>query len=68
MLKNRLCIKKAHTGGKEKGKRIMRVIRAAHGRAQPEGVNEKMLTIPSHQHQPRHAGGGEETGGVCWKR
>ncbi len=61
MLKNRLCIK---TGGKkkekEKGKRIMRMIRAAHERVQTEGVNEKMLTISSHQHQhqPRHQTGG----------
>lgn len=34
-------------------------MRVAHGRVEPEGVNEKMLTIHSHQHQLRHEDGGD---------
>lgn len=42
--------------------------RAAHGRVAPEGVNEKMLTIRSHQHQPRHGGDGRSLlEKVIWK-
>lgn len=47
-----------YIGGKEREKNRT-IIRAAHGRVAPEGVNEKMLTIRSHQHQPRHEDGGD---------
>lgn len=41
-----------YTGGIDRERKEWRMIRAAHGRVAPEGVNEKMLTIRSHQHQP----------------
>jgi len=76
MIENKLSKKKSEDyivrwGQREREIEKNEQSRAAHGRVAPEGVNEKMLTIRSHQHQPqpRHEDGRRraEFVGKVWK-